>query len=98
MGEARQRYARYVAARLLDDTPRGPIAIAQPGRGVWIFGTAPEGLLKDVAATGATIVHHPDLDPMASLVVAQRVAVAKSLALGLNPDQPRSLTRSVILD
>ena len=80
------------------DYRHGPIAIAQPGRGVWIFGTPPEGLLEDVAATGATIVHHPDLDPMASLVVAQRVAVAKSLALGLNPDQPRSLTRSVILD
>ena len=80
------------------DYRHGPIAIAQPGRGVWIFGTPPEGLLQDVAATGATIVHHPDLDPMASLVVAQRMAVAKSLALGLNPDQPRSLTRSVILD
>jgi len=80
------------------DYRHGPIAIAQPGRGVWIFGTPPEGLLDDVAATGATIVHHPHLDPMASLVVAQRVAVAKSLALGLNPDQPRSLTRSVILD
>jgi fructoselysine-6-P-deglycase FrlB-like protein len=80
------------------DYRHGPIAIAQPGRGVWIFGTPPEGLLDDVTATGATIVHHPDLDPMASLVVAQRVAVAKALALGLNPDQPRSLTRSVILD
>jgi fructoselysine-6-P-deglycase FrlB-like protein len=80
------------------DYRHGPIAIAQPGRGVWIFGQPPAGLLDDVAATGATIVHHADLDPMASLVVAQRVAVAKSLALGLNPDQPRSLTRSVILD
>jgi fructoselysine-6-P-deglycase FrlB-like protein len=80
------------------DYRHGPIAIAQPGRGVWIFGEPPAGLIDDVAATGATIVHHPDLDPMASLVVAQRVAVAKSLALGLNPDQPRSLTRSVILD
>jgi fructoselysine-6-P-deglycase FrlB-like protein len=79
------------------DYRHGPIAIAQPGRGVWIFGEAPAGLLDDVAATGATIVHHPELDPMASLVVAQRVAVAKSLALGLNPDQPRSLSRSVIL-
>ncbi|GAA0620469.1 SIS domain-containing protein [Kribbella sandramycini] len=79
------------------DYRHGPIAIAQPGRGVWIFGEPPAGLLDDVAATGATIVHHADLDPMASLVVAQRVAVAKSLALGLNPDQPRSLTRSVIL-
>jgi fructoselysine-6-P-deglycase FrlB-like protein len=79
------------------DYRHGPIAIAQPGRGVWIFGEPPAGLLGDVEATGATIVHHPDLDPMASLVVAQRVAVAKALALGLNPDQPRSLTRSVIL-
>jgi fructoselysine-6-P-deglycase FrlB-like protein len=80
------------------DYRHGPIAIAQPGRGVWVFGEPPAGLLDDVKATGATIVHHADLDPMASLVVAQRVAVAKSLALGLNPDQPRSLSRSVILD
>jgi fructoselysine-6-P-deglycase FrlB-like protein len=79
------------------DYRHGPIAIAQPGRGVWIFGEPPAGLLDDVAATGATIVHHADLDPLASLVVAQRVAVAKALALGLNPDQPRSLSRSVIL-
>ncbi|MGW1343616.1 SIS domain-containing protein [Kribbella sp. NPDC002412] len=80
------------------DYRHGPIAIAQPGRGVWIFGESPAGLREDVTATGATIVHHADLDPMASLVIAQRVAVAKSLALGLNPDQPRSLSRSVILD
>jgi fructoselysine-6-P-deglycase FrlB-like protein len=80
------------------DYRHGPIAIAQPGRGIWIFGAAPAGLLDDVTATGATVVHHADLDPMASLVVAQRVAVAKALALGLNPDQPRALTRSVILD
>ncbi|HEU4948170.1 MAG TPA: SIS domain-containing protein [Kribbella sp.] len=80
------------------DYRHGPIAIAQPGRGVWIFGEPPAGLVDDVTATGATLVHHPDLDPMASLVVAQRVAVAKALALGLDPDQPRNLTRSVILD
>lgn len=80
------------------DYRHGPIAIAQPGRGVWIFGEPPAGLVDDTAATGATVIHHPDLDPMASLVVAQRVAVAKSVALGLDPDQPRSLTRSVILD
>ena len=80
------------------DYRHGPIAIAQPGRGVWIFGEPPNGLLDDIVATGATVVHHPDLDPMASLVIAQRVAVVRSLTLGLNPDQPRSLTRSVILD
>jgi fructoselysine-6-P-deglycase FrlB-like protein len=80
------------------DYRHGPIAIAQPGRGVWLFGPPPNGLIGEVEATGATVVHHPELDPMASLVVAQRVAVAKALGLGLDPDQPRSLTRSVILD
>jgi fructoselysine-6-P-deglycase FrlB-like protein len=41
------------------DYRHGPIAIAQPGRGVWIFGPPPPGLLEDVAATGATVVYHP---------------------------------------
>ena len=80
------------------DYRHGPIAIAQPGRGVWIFGEAPAELARRRRRHRRDVVHHADLDPMASLVVAQRVAVAKSLALGLNPDQPRSLTRSVILD
>ena len=78
------------------DYRHGPIAIAQPGRLVWSFDEPPVGLTEDVAATGATFVHH-DLDPMAGLIVAQRFAVALALARGLNPDQPRSLTRSVIL-
>ena len=42
------------------DYRHGPIAIAQPGRGVWVFGEAPAGLLDDVTATGATIVHHAE--------------------------------------
>ncbi len=93
----REAAAAWTEAYPAMDYRHGPIAIAQTGRGVWVFGEPPVGLLDDVAATGATIVHHAELDPMASLVVAQRVAVAKALALGLNPDQPRSLTRSVIL-
>ena len=93
----REAAAAWTEAYPAMDYRHGPIAIAQPGRGVWIFGEPPAGLLDDVAATGATIVHHAELDPMASLVVAQRVAVAKALALGKNPDRPRSLTRSVIL-
>jgi fructoselysine-6-P-deglycase FrlB-like protein len=94
----REAAAAWTEAYPAMDYRHGPIAIAQPGRGVWIFGEPPNGLVDDVAATGATVIHHPDLDPMASLVIAQRVAVAKGLAQGLNPDQPRSLTRSVILD
>jgi fructoselysine-6-P-deglycase FrlB-like protein len=49
-----------------------------------------------VHAVGATVVDLP-LDPLASLVVAQRVAVELAEARGLNPDTPRNLTRSVVL-
>lgn len=74
----------------------GPISIAQPGRATWMFGAAPEGLADEVAATGARFVAG-DADPMAQLVLAQRVAVAMAAARGLDPDNPRSLSRSVIL-
>jgi fructoselysine-6-P-deglycase FrlB-like protein len=74
----------------------GPISIAQPGRLTWMFGTAPEGLADDVAATGATFAAS-DLDPLAHLIVAQRLAVAHARAREMDPDRPRSLTRSVVL-
>ena len=91
--EAAQFWAESYPAM---DYRHGPIAIAQPGRLVWSLGEAPDGLIDDVAATGATYVEH-DLDPQAGLVVVHRFAVAKALSLGLDPDHPRSLTRSVIL-
>ena len=75
----------------------GPISIAAPGRVTWQFGDAPEGLAADVAATGARF-EVSTLDPMAELVRAQRVALARARAKGLDPDQPRNLTRSVILE
>ena len=74
----------------------GPISIAQPGRLSWMFGSAPAGLAEQVAATGAEFVDH-DVDPMVDLVLAQRVAVARALSLGGDPDTPRNLTRSVVL-
>lgn len=91
--EAAQFWAEAYPAM---DYRHGPIAIAQPGRLVWTFGPAPEGLPAEVAATGARFVEH-DLDPQAGLVVAQRFAVALAKRRGLDPDRPRALTRSVIL-
>lgn len=75
----------------------GPIAIASPGRISWQFGAAPEGLQAQVEATGARFVQHA-IDPMADLVRLHRVAHDRAVARGLDPDQPRNLTRSVILD
>ncbi|NSC24763.1 SIS domain-containing protein [Streptomyces albus subsp. chlorinus] len=75
----------------------GPIAIAAPGRVTWLFGEAPEGLEGDVTATGARFVRHAR-DPLADLVLVHRVALERARARGLDPDNPRSLTRSVMLD
>jgi fructoselysine-6-P-deglycase FrlB-like protein len=56
----------------------------------------PDGMADTVTATGARL-HHGDLDPLADLVLAQRFAIALAAHRGLDPDQPRLLTRSVIL-
>ncbi|MEV0167036.1 SIS domain-containing protein [Nonomuraea fuscirosea] len=74
----------------------GPISIAARGRVTWMLGAAPDGLREQVEATGATFVESA-LDPMAELIRAQRVAVARAFARGLDPDEPMHLTRSVIL-
>lgn len=95
------------------DYRHGPISIAAPRRVVWAFGEVPAHLADDVEATGAAFVHarhhggygsigrwcggRTPLDPMADLIVAQRVAVALATAQGLDPDRPRNLTRSVVL-
>jgi len=91
--EAAQFWAESYPAM---DYRHGPIAIAQPGRLVWVLGVAPDGIAEDVARTGATFVHH-QLDPLAGLVVAQRFAIALAARRGLDPDHPRALARSVIL-
>ncbi len=74
----------------------GPIAIAAPGRVVWLFGPAPDGLVADIQRTGA-YVEQAEGDPLVSLVRAHRVAEAVATARGLDPDHPRNLDRSVIL-
>jgi fructoselysine-6-P-deglycase FrlB-like protein len=76
----------------------GPISIAEPGRMVWMFGEPPNGLADDIERTGATFVHSDGTDPVAHLLLAQRLAVALAVRRGLDPDRPRNLARSVIID
>lgn len=75
----------------------GPISIADARSLVWMLGQAPERLRDEVVGTGAGWADS-QLDPMAELIRAQRAAVALGQARGLDPDKPRNLTRSVILD
>lgn len=79
------------------DYRHGPISIAQPGRAVWMFGPWPEGLEEDVRKTGAAMFSS-NMDPMAQLVMAQRVALAISASRGLDADYPRNLSRSIVLN
>ncbi|MFF7451463.1 MULTISPECIES: SIS domain-containing protein [unclassified Streptomyces] len=74
----------------------GPISVTTGGTATWMLGEAPEGLAAQVRQTGALWIAG-DLDPLADLIRAQRLAVALAAARGLDPDRPRHLTRSVIL-
>jgi fructoselysine-6-P-deglycase FrlB-like protein len=74
----------------------GPISLADEGTMVWILGSPDPAVADDAEETGAT-VRSATLDPMAELVMAQRVAVALAEARGLDPDRPRHLERSVVL-
>ena len=75
----------------------GPIAIAAPNTVVWSLDEVDPSLAEEVRATGATLVCE-QLDSLAALVLAQRTAVALAQARGLDPDRPRNLARSVILE
>ena len=74
----------------------GPISAAGPGTLVWAIGPVDPSVLADAANTGATVVDEGS-DPMAELVLIQRMAVELAEAHGLDPDHPKHLTRSVVL-
>jgi len=78
----------------------GPIAVAGPRRVVWVFGRVPDGLAEEVTAAGGLMWQPGEAmqTPLAELVRVQRLAAAIARARGLDPDRPRNLTRSVILN
>lgn len=75
----------------------GPMSISDERSIVWALGDAPAGLAAEVAETRALFVASA-LEPMAELIRCQRLAVSLAERRGLDPDQPRNLTRSVVLD
>lgn len=79
------------------DYRHGPLSISQPGRAVWAFGEIPADLVRDIKSTGA-LFESSTLDPMAHLIRAQRVAIAIAKKRGVDADNPRGLSRSIILD
>jgi fructoselysine-6-P-deglycase FrlB-like protein len=79
------------------DYRHGPLAVAHPGSLVWILGAADDDLARDIRTTGAVVVQSTGEDPLIELALAQRFAVRVAESRGLDPDQPRHLTRSIVL-
>ncbi|MFD4633916.1 SIS domain-containing protein [Streptomyces sp. NPDC058284] len=94
--KVREAAARWTESYLVKEYRHGPIAVAGPGRAVWSFSPLPAELADRVEATGAYL-RRPRLDPLAELVLAQRVAVRLAEDAGRDPDRPQHLTRSVVL-
>jgi fructoselysine-6-P-deglycase FrlB-like protein len=74
----------------------GPISVSDENTVVWALGDVPPGLLADARDTGALVIAS-DADPLAGLIGAQRLAAVLAERKGIDPDQPRALSRSVIL-
>jgi fructoselysine-6-P-deglycase FrlB-like protein len=74
----------------------GPIAATDADTLVWSLGPLAPGLADDLEPTGATVVQS-GRDPLVDLILIQRLAVELALQRGLDPDNPRFLSRSVIL-
>jgi fructoselysine-6-P-deglycase FrlB-like protein len=74
----------------------GPISASAEETLVWPLGGVDQSVLEDATRAGSSIAEN-GASPLASLVLAQRAAVAMALARNLDPDHPHSLTRSVVL-
>ena len=74
----------------------GPISVSDPGSVVWALGEVPPSLLADARSTGAMVIA-ADADPLIGLAGAQRLAAELAARKHIDPDQPRALSRSVIL-
>ncbi|KQO97644.1 SIS domain-containing protein [Leifsonia sp. Leaf264] len=79
------------------DYRHGPLAVAGDGSLVWMLGRSDADLADDIRRTGAAVLTATS-DPLIELAQAQRLAVAVAELRGLNPDTPRHLTRSIVLD
>jgi fructoselysine-6-P-deglycase FrlB-like protein len=75
----------------------GPLSATTPGTLVWVLGTIESGVIASALAAGGTVVDS-GRDPMVELVLIQRAAIALAADRGLDPDHPRHLSRSVILE
>jgi sugar/nucleoside kinase (ribokinase family)/fructoselysine-6-P-deglycase FrlB-like protein len=87
----------FAEAYAIGEYQHGPVALAGERTLIWSMGPLPAPLRHLCEGTGAT-VREAVLDPLAELVAVHRLALATAYAKGLDPDRPRHLSRSVVLE
>lgn len=75
----------------------GPISAAGEHSLAWILDDAEPGIDDEIAKTGARVVRSGS-DPLAGLVRVHRAAEHLAAKRDVDPDHPRFLTRSIVLD
>ncbi len=95
--KCREAALLFTEAYAVGEYRHGPIALASEATSVWSFAPLPVDVRDAILATGATVVESPG-DPLADLARVHRVALAFALGRGIDPDTPRYLSRSVVLD
>jgi fructoselysine-6-P-deglycase FrlB-like protein len=75
----------------------GPISVASDRSIVWILDDAEPSIDDEIAITGARVVRSGS-DPLASLVRVHRAVQQLATRRGIDPDHPRFLARSIVLD
>ena len=75
----------------------GPISAASERSLVWILDNAEPSIDDEIAVTGARVVRSGS-DPLAGLVRVHRAVQQLATRRGIDPDHPRFLVRSIMLD
>ena len=75
----------------------GPISVASERSLVWILDDAERAIDDQIAITGARVVRSGS-DPLASLVRVHSFVQQLATRRGIDPDHPRFLARSIMLD
>ncbi|MFT4083754.1 MAG: SIS domain-containing protein [Nocardioides sp.] len=94
--KCREAAGYWTEAYALMEYQHGPLAVAGEGSLVWCMTETADFVSGPIRETGADVLV-PDLDPLAQLVTAHRLAVALAHQQGRDPDHPRHLARSVQL-
>lgn len=79
------------------DYRHGPKAITDENSLVVFFGERPAGIVAEVEELGALTVAF-DEDPQLTLVRCQLLAASQAVLKGQDPDNPRHLSRAIVLD